>query len=120
MTSLAYPENIHGHIFVSWLHPFKEHRLVVVGDKGMIRFEDSLEHKPLKVYEKGIDWIKGIPVNRNGPSELIQYETDLPLKVELNYFINHLDQRPKISNGQNGLEVVKILEDATNSMLGKV
>ncbi|MBY0421835.1 MAG: Gfo/Idh/MocA family oxidoreductase, partial [Parvularculaceae bacterium] len=29
------------HIFASWLHPFKEHRLVVVGERGMIAFEDS-------------------------------------------------------------------------------
>jgi len=40
MTILRYPKNIVGHIFVSWLHPFKEHRLVVIGSKGMLSFED--------------------------------------------------------------------------------
>ena len=39
MTQLTYPNNIHAHIFVSWLHPFKEHRMVVIGSRGMISFE---------------------------------------------------------------------------------
>ena len=38
-----------GHIFVSWLHPFKEHRLMVIGSKGMISYEDSSKDKSLKL-----------------------------------------------------------------------
>ena len=38
MTTLTYPNNVVGHIFVSWLHPFKEHRMVMIGSKGMISF----------------------------------------------------------------------------------
>ena len=41
ITSIQYPDNIMGHIFVSWLHPFKEHRFVIIGSKGMLHFEDS-------------------------------------------------------------------------------
>jgi len=59
MTMLKYPDNIIGHIFVSWLHPFKEQRLVVIGSKGMLSFEDSSEKKEIFFYEKGIDWIQG-------------------------------------------------------------
>ena len=33
MTILTYPDNVVGHIFVSWLHPYKEHRLVLIGSK---------------------------------------------------------------------------------------
>ena len=40
------------HIFVSWLHPFKEHRLVIIGSEGMLSFEDSSEEKALKFYQK--------------------------------------------------------------------
>ena len=47
ITTIEYPNNVMGHIFVSWLHPFKEHRFVVVGSKGMIRFEDYIAGKPL-------------------------------------------------------------------------
>ena len=119
LTSLTYANNIHGHIFVSWLHPFKEHRLVVSGSKGMIRFEDSAENKPLMIYDKGIDWIEGNPVKRDGPAELVPYESNMPLTEELKYFINHLKKRPQIANGKNGIEVVKILNKASESMLGK-
>jgi len=52
LTQLEYENGVRGHIFVSWLHPFKEHRLVVIGSEAMISFEDSLEDKPLKLYSK--------------------------------------------------------------------
>ena len=116
MTCLTYENNIQGHIYVSWLHPFKEHRLVVVGDRGMIHFNDSAENKPLVIYEKGIDWDKGKPIKRDGPKELINYDSGLPLTLELQYFIRHLSKPPSIASGENGLSVVKILEKATRSM----
>ena len=116
MTTLTYENNIQGHIYVSWLHPFKEHRLVVVGDKGMIRFEDSAENKPLMIYDKGIDWEQGKPIKRDGPAEMVDYKPGLPLTLELEYFLNHLKITPAIADGKNGLSVVKILEQATKSM----
>ena len=53
---LEYENKVKGHIFVSWLHPFKEHRLVVIGSEAMISFEDSLNDKPLKLYSKKINF----------------------------------------------------------------
>jgi len=116
MTTLTYENNIQGHIYVSWLHPFKEHRLIVVGDKGMIRFEDSAENKPLMIYDKGIDWEQGKPVKRDGPAEMVKYKPGFPLTLELEYFLNHLKKPPAIADGKNGLSVVRILEQATQSM----
>ena len=46
--NLSYKNKISGHIFLSWLHPFKEHRLVVIGSHGMLTFEDSEQGSPLK------------------------------------------------------------------------
>ena len=40
-THLEFANGIRGHIFVSWLHPFKEQKLVVVGDAGMAVFDDG-------------------------------------------------------------------------------
>ena len=118
ITTLEYPDNVMGHIFVSWLHPFKEHRFVVVGSKGMIRFEDSQEEKPLIFYDKGVDWQAGKPIPRNGPTSLVEYNNTLPLTVELKYFVDHLDGEPvEISNGQDAIDVMKILEAATESLL---
>ena len=64
-------DNVTGHIFVSWLHPYKEHKLVLVGSKGMLSFEDSAPERKILFYEKGIDWVQGKPVKRDGPTEAI-------------------------------------------------
>lgn len=118
MTLLKYPNNIVAHIFVSWLHPFKEQRLVVIGSKGMLSFEDSSKEKELLYYEKGIDWVQGEPVKREGPTEVIPYDNTMPLTEEIRYFVEHLDGRPiEISNGQNGMDVLEILEQATHSLM---
>ncbi len=114
MTILTYPDNIVGHIFVSWLHPFKEHRMVVIGSKGMLSFEDSSKDKELLFYEKGIDWVQGEPIKRDGPTETIHYEPAMPLTEELKYFVEHLDGTPvEISNSQNAVDVLEILEKAS-------
>ena len=118
MTVLTYPDNVVGHIFVSWLHPFKEHRLIIIGSKGMLSFEDSSKNKKLLFYEKGIDWIHGKPVMHEGVTENIPYEKSLPLTNELRYFTDRLDGSPiKIANSQSAIEVMKILEKATLSLL---
>ena len=40
VTCLSFPSGVSAHIFVSWLHPYKEQRLVVVGDRKMAVFND--------------------------------------------------------------------------------
>ena len=118
MTQLEYENGVKGHIFVSWLHPFKEHRLVVIGSEAMISFEDALDEKPLKLYSKKIDFKSGIPEKIDGPVKVIYYENKMPLDIELEYFINHLSSvKPKVSNIRHGYEVVKILVDASQQIL---
>ncbi len=117
LTVLTYPDNIVTHIFVSWLHPFKEHRLVVIGSKGMLAYEDSSASKELFYYEKGIDWVKGEPVKREGPTEVIPFGQALPLTEELKYFAEHLKENPKKATAESAIEVLDILEQATQSLL---
>ncbi|MBW2646799.1 MAG: Gfo/Idh/MocA family oxidoreductase [Deltaproteobacteria bacterium] len=119
MTVLTYPDNVVGHIFVSWLHPFKEHRIVVIGSKGMFSYEDSSDEKNILFYEKGIDWVQGEPIKRDGPTEVIPYERRMPLAEELQYFVDHLNGDPiEIADAQNAVEVLEILELASHSLLG--
>jgi len=117
MTYLEYENGIQGHIYVSWLHPFKEHRLVLIGSKGMLHFDDSHESKPLLLYEKGFKIDNGIAVKYDGPAKKIKFDNKLPLTEELKYFINAV-QGSTIEKADinNGLEVVKILEMATDSL----
>jgi len=117
LTQLKYPNGVEGHIFVSWLHPFKEHRLVVIGSEAMITFEDSSEGKPLKLYAKKIDIAQGIPEKVDGPVTLIDYEQKMALTEELLYFSNHLNNKiPKVANGKHALEVMKILIEASEQL----
>jgi len=117
ITQLKYPNGVEGHIFVSWLHPFKEHRLVVIGSEAMIMFEDSAEKKPLTLYAKKFDISNGVPEKIDGPVELINYDRKMALDEELKYFINHLDgKKPEISNGNHALEVTKILVEASKQL----
>ncbi|MDR1584904.1 MAG: Gfo/Idh/MocA family oxidoreductase [Prevotellaceae bacterium] len=111
MTQLTYPNNVQAHIFVSWLHPFKEQRLVVIGSRGMITFEDSSAEKEIKFYDKHIEFEAGNPVKVENPTEIIAYDKKQPLTEELTYFVEHLD-KIEVADGKSGLEVVKVLEKA--------
>ncbi len=117
LTHIKYENDVRGHIFVSWLHPFKEHRLVVIGSEAMISFEDSKEGKPLKLYSKKFDITSGVPEKIDGPVEFIHYEKKMPLEAELEYFTSHLNNKPKIANIDHGLEVTKIIIEASNQLI---
>tara|TARA_B100000575_G_C23104722_1_gene637580 strand:- start:423 stop:1382 length:960 start_codon:yes stop_codon:yes gene_type:complete len=118
ITQFEYDNEIKGHIFVSWLHPFKEHRLVVIGSEAMISFEDTLSDKPLKLYSKKIDLNSGVPEKVDGPVEIIPFSKKMPLEIELEYFLDCLgNTKPEISNIYHGLEVVKTLVKASSQLL---
>ncbi len=120
MMVLTYPQNVVGHVFVSWLHPFKEHRMVVIGSKGMLSYEDSSAEKQILFYEKGIDWVQGEPIKRDGPTEVIPYDRRPALTEELASFVSHLRDRtaPK-ADGRSAVEVLEILERASASLCGE-
>jgi predicted dehydrogenase len=117
ITQLKYPNGVEGHIFVSWLHPFKEHRLVVIGSEAMITFEDSSKGRPLNLYAKKFDMDKGVPEKIDGPVTLIEYEQKMALTEELIYFVDHLEgKKPNIANGKHALGVTKILVDVSRQL----
>lgn len=113
VTTLEFNNGVKGHIFVSWLHPFKEQKLVVVGSGGMAVFDDMAEEK-LVIYPHKIDWNNGnIPVAQKAYHRVISYIAGEPLKLELKHFIECVEKRtqPKTS-GEEGLMVLKVLEAA--------
>ena len=117
ITHFKYANGIEGHIFVSWLHPFKEHRLVIIGSEAMTTFEDSTEGKPLNLYSKKFDVKSGIPEKIDGPVKLIEYSDQMPLMEQLSYFVNHLNgKKLEISNGEHALDVTRILVDAGSQL----
>ncbi|PKM96495.1 MAG: oxidoreductase [Firmicutes bacterium HGW-Firmicutes-1] len=116
MASLTYPNNVKAHIFVSWLYPFLERRLIVVGDKGTLVFEDSNAEQNIVFYNKSIDWENASPIVRVADTEHIDYEKSAPLKNELEYFVKNLDADITVADGQSGYEVVKILEEVSKQL----
>lgn len=117
ITQIEY-NKIMTHIFVSWLHPFKEHRFVIIGSKGMISFEDSYKDKPLVLYDKKVVWKNNIPLLNKGNAQIINYNDNLALENELNYFIKHLNSPViKKANGDSAVEVMEILTSASKKLL---
>lgn len=117
MTTLEFKNGVKGHIFVSWLHPFKEQKLVVVGSRAMAVFDDVSKEK-LFLYPHKIDWKEGkIPVAQKAEHQLIPVEKAEPLKAELEHFIACvLDRKRPKTDGAEGVRVLKILESAEKSM----
>ncbi len=120
MTNLEFKNGVKGHIFVSWLHPFKEQKLVVVGSKAMAVFDDVTKEK-LFLYPHTIEWKDGkIPVAQKADFQVVPIEAGEPLKLELSHFIDCVNTRkiPK-TDGEEGLRVLKILESAEKSFAEK-
>jgi len=114
ITYLKYPNNVNAHIFVSWLHPFKEQRLVITGNNGMLVFEDSLKNEKLKFFEKGFRNIDGIVSKFEQDYEVIPFNEKQPLEEEQTHFYNCILQNKKpLTDGLHALEVLNILEQAT-------
>jgi len=117
LTSLEFKNGVKGHVFVSWLHPFKEQKLVVVGSEKMVVFDDVSKEK-LFIYPHTIKWEKGkIPVAKKEDFITLDIELKQPLEEELKHFIHCIDSRsnPK-TDGHEGLTVLKVLEEAQSKL----
>ncbi len=109
---LEYPNNVKAHIQVSWLHPFKEQRVVVVGSKGMIWFDDAGD-KQVRLCDKHIEWLGGIPTCKESESAVVPVDySQMPLERELSYFIDHLDIPPEFSTGADGYALVQAIKES--------
>ncbi len=118
LTCLEFSKNIHAHIYVSWLHPFKEQRLVVIGDKSMIVFEDTLKDNKLKYYRKGFELVNGTPVKIDSDFENVEFDKTSPLELEQLHFAEcvRTGSTPR-TGGRNGVEVLETLERAQQELM---
>lgn len=114
---LNFPSGAQAHIFVSWLHPFKEQTLVVVGDRKMAVF-DALDDHPLRLYPHQIEWHGGqVPVARRAEAEVVNVPRAEPLTLECEEFVRAVrDRRRPITDGREGLAVLRVLEACRESL----
>jgi UDP-2-acetamido-3-amino-2,3-dideoxy-glucuronate N-acetyltransferase len=117
-THLAFPSGLKAHVFVSWLHPFKEQKLVVVGDRKMAVFNDTNPWADkLVLYPHEIKWAGGIPVAAKAePEREVLLETE-PLRSECQHFLESIvtGQVPQ-TDGHEGVRVLKVLNESQRSL----
>lgn len=117
LTILSFHSGVKAHIFVSWLHPFKEQKLVIVGSRKMAVFDDTQSETKLVLYPHEISWINRVPVARKREGEVVALCAEEPLKAECRHFIECVRGRTRPNtDGENGLRVLKILHLASESI----
>lgn len=118
-THLEFSSGLKAHVFVSWLHPFKDQKLVVVGDHKMAVFDDTLPwEEKLLVYPHSVKWEHNIPVPTKGVPERVTMPFAEPLKMECGHFLDCVARRiqPQ-TDGAEGLRVLKVLNAAEKSLM---
>jgi len=108
---MRFANGARAHVFSSWMHPFKEHRLVVAGDKAMAVFEDSAkEGEKLRLYRHSFDKTRRPPEPAKAELEPIPFPKDEPLQQECAHFLECIatGKRPR-TDGAEGLRVLRVL-----------
>lgn len=106
---LSFPSGVFAHLHTSWLWPEKRRRLTVIGEEGMLVYDEiaqkvTLHRKSISPQLNNVD--EGEEVVFEGASE--------PLKIELLHFIECCKNRQKpYSDGQSAVRVIRVLEEAS-------
>jgi predicted dehydrogenase len=126
--SIMYPKKIMANIHVSWLDPLKVRLMVVVGSKKMVVYDDTVENK-IAIYDKGIDRKAALGDNRDhnnpqpqtfdhrsGDVVLPKIDFKEPLKVEIEHFIDCIQNGTKCLTGlDHAKKVVEILSTVSEA-----
>ena len=117
VTNLRFANGVGAHIFVSWLHPYKEQRLVVVGERKMAVFDDTRQTGKLRIHDKGFQWTDGVPVPRNDAETVLEIDDAEPLRLECEHFLACVTRRTRpLTDGASALSVLRVLEASQRSM----
>lgn len=117
-THLSFPSGVKAHLHVSWLHPFKEQKLVVVGEKAMAVFNDRVGwEEKLQIFRHSIVREGNLLKPIAQPPESVALVEAEPLEQECRHFLDCVAEgkRPR-TDGAEGLRVLDVLEQAENTM----
>ncbi len=118
LTMLRFSGDVMAHVFVSWLHPFKEQRFVVVGDKQLAVFDDTQPwERKLALYSHQVEWHEGrIPIARKAEAEFVPITPYEPLRAQAEAFLESIRTRqPPLTDGKSALRVLRVLQAAQRS-----
>ncbi len=107
---LTFPSGVKAHLHNAWLWPDVARWLVVIGSEGMLVYSET--GQKVTLHKKKID---AALQNVDQGEEVVFHGSSEPLILEMNHFMSCCQTRSKpLSDGQNGLEVVRVLERAEN------
>jgi UDP-2-acetamido-3-amino-2,3-dideoxy-glucuronate N-acetyltransferase len=110
LSHFDFPSGVQAHLFVSWLHPVKEQRLVVVGSEQMAVFDDTAEHK-LLLYPHRVEWKNRLPLAVKANAQVVAIDAGEPLRAECRHFLDCVASRTApTSDGAEGLRVLRVLD----------
>jgi len=117
ITDMNFKSGVKAHIFVSWLHPYKEQKLVVIGDNQMAVFDDVAPKDKLLLYDHKVKWVKQVPTPEKADARPIELSTAEPLRLECQHFLDCLASgtRPR-TDGESGLRVLQVLDASQRSL----
>jgi len=117
MTTCEFKSGVQAHIFVSWLHPFKEQKLAVIADRQMAVFDDVEPQRKLVLYSHRIDWRDRLPVAHKDEGHVVEIEKGEPLRLECEHFLKSVQDRTRPrTDGRNGSQVLEVLEACERSV----
>lgn len=117
VSNLLFDGGARAHIFVSWLHPFKEQKLVVVGSKKMAVFDDLQPENKLMIYDKNIELVNGNFLAQRPQGTPVKVEMREPLRNECEHFLHCVGTRSTPwSDGAEGLRVLLVLQACQKSL----
>jgi UDP-2-acetamido-3-amino-2,3-dideoxy-glucuronate N-acetyltransferase len=117
LSHFEFASGVQAHILVSWLHPIKEQRLVVVGSETMAVFDDTVEDK-LVLYPHRVEWRNRLPAAVKARGEPVALDRGEPLKAECRHFLECVQTgATPVSDGAEGLRVLRVLDACQRSLL---
>jgi predicted dehydrogenase len=121
--SLNFGGRAMAHIQVSWLDPHKIRKITVVGSRKMAVFDDLDPNEKLRIYDKGArvntdyDTFAEYMGLRFGDITVPYIKVGEPLRLECLHFLDCVKTRKQpLSDGQDGLRVVRVLDAAQRSL----
>jgi predicted dehydrogenase len=125
--TLRYEDNILAHFHFNWLAPVKLRLTLIGGTRRMLVFDDIEPVEKLKLYDKGVDTRTDPSAVEDRRRTLISYRTGDMWSPRLDQtealafaardFASSIrENRPPISDGEIGLDVVKTLAAAQRSL----
>lgn len=112
LSHLTFDDELQAHIFVSWLHPYKDQRLVVIGSEGMLVFNDvAPAPEKLLFYRHRVGWDGDLPSVDKADAIPVPFAADEPLNAECRHFLDCVatGQQPE-SDALEGIRVLKVLD----------